>query len=311
MAEVATPSNSARDEDAGAAPARPAWTAVVVNYEYGPMLLTAVESLQADTSAGTPEVVVVDNGSSDGSVARLRVARPDVLVVDPGRNLGYAGGANAGIAHASASVVAVCNADLVVRPGTAAALMERLARDPSIGAVGPMVLDGAGAVYPSARLQPSVGDAIGHALLGTWRPGNRFTRRYHERDADPSAARDVDWVSGAAVWLRRTALESVEGWDDGYFMYVEDVDLCWRLRRAGWRVVYEPGGCVTHVQGVATATRPLRMIVEHHRSWYRFASKRWTGARRALLPLVAGFLTARAAAMVLVTWLRESRPHRS
>ena len=97
-------------------------------------------------------------------------------------------------------------------------------------------------------------------------------------------------MSGAAIWLRRDALASVGGWDDGYFMYVEDVDLCWRLGRAGWRVAYEPAGEVTHVQGASTARHPYRMIVEHHRSLLRFAAKRWHGWRRVLLVPAAGYL---------------------
>ena len=196
--------------------------------------------------------------------------------------------------------MAVCNADLVAAAGTAGAVLERFAAEPGIGAVGPRVVDVDGATYPSARVQPSIVDGLGHALLGLWRPGNRFTRRYHERDADPDVARDVDWVSGASIWLRRSALDSVGGWDESYYMYVEEVDLCWRLRRAGWRVAYEPRGVVTHVQGASTAHRPLRMIVEHHRSWYRFADRRWEGPRRLLLAPVAVFLALRAALLVAV-----------
>jgi N-acetylglucosaminyl-diphospho-decaprenol L-rhamnosyltransferase len=101
-------------------------------------------------------------------------------------------------------------------------------------------------------------------------------------------------VSGAAIWLRRDAIEAIEGWDEGYFMYVEDVDLCWRLRRAGWRIAYEPGGEVTHVQGVSASQHPYRMIAEHHRSLYRFATKRWRGLRRLLLLPAALFLSVRA-----------------
>ncbi|MET0628876.1 MAG: glycosyltransferase family 2 protein [Acidimicrobiia bacterium] len=279
--------------------AEASWSAVVVAYESGDLLLGAVDSLLADTSAGgPPEVVVVDNGSHDGSVANLRKQRPGVRVVTPSSNLGYGLGANAGIATTSAALVAVCNADLVAKTGTAAVVVGRFTDEPGIGAVGPKVVDGNGTTYPSARVQPSIVDGVGHALLGLWLPGNRFTRRYHERDADPDVARDVDWVSGASIWLRRSALESVGGWDESYFMYVEEVDLCWRLRRAGWRVVYEPRGVVTHVQGASTARRPVRMIVEHHKSWYRFAAKRWVGPKRLLLAPAAVFLTLRAAVLV-------------
>jgi N-acetylglucosaminyl-diphospho-decaprenol L-rhamnosyltransferase len=97
------------------------------------------------------------------------------------------------------------------------------------------------------------------------------------------------------IWLRRAALDSVGGWDERYFMYMEDVDLCWRLRRIGWRVAYEPSGVVVHVRGASAARRPYRTIAEHHRSVYRFLDVSWRGGRRALLPVAAAVLAVRAA----------------
>src|SRR5206468_6598615 len=122
--------------------------------------------------------------------------------------------------------------------------------------------------------------------------------RYRELDADPARARDVDWVSGAAIFLRRDALDAVGGWDERYFMYMEDIDLCWRMKRSGWRVVYEPGGSVVHVQGASTSRRPYRMLLEHHRSAWRFARRRLTGVRALLLPFAAVYLALRAGAAV-------------
>lgn len=290
-----------RDRPADRAGAR--WAAVVVNYESGGLLAACVRSIQADTSAGTPEVVVVDNGSSDGSTDALR-DDPAVTVVDPGRNLGYSGAANLGIARTTAAVVAVCNADLHVSPGAAGVMVRRLDEEPDLGAVGPLVREPDGEIYPSARRVPSVGDAVGHGLVGLVKPDNPYTRRYRELDADPRQPRDVDWVSGAAIWLRRRALESVHGWDDGYFMYVEDVDLCWRLRGAGWRVAYEPGAEVVHVQGASTAHHPYKMIAAHHRSLLRFAGKRWHGWRRVLLVPAAAYLGVRAGLAMAVQALR-------
>jgi N-acetylglucosaminyl-diphospho-decaprenol L-rhamnosyltransferase len=271
------------------------WAAVVINYEAGAALCECVRSLLADTSAGQPpQVVVVDNGSSDGSAATVAQVLPAVTVLDPGANLGYARAANLGIAATDASVVAVCNSDLEVRAGAAGVLLDRLTTEDDLGAVGPMIRNTDDTIYPSARSEPRLRDAVGHGLLGLIWPTNPFTRRYRQLDVDPSRRRDVDWVSGAAVWLRRDALTTVGGWDERYFMYAEDVDLCWQLRQRGWRVGYEPGAVVTHVQGVSTAKHPYRMIAEHHRSLYRFASKRWRGARRLALPLAAAFLTVRA-----------------
>jgi N-acetylglucosaminyl-diphospho-decaprenol L-rhamnosyltransferase len=268
----------------------------VVNYEAGPHLVECVRSLLEDDSAGdAPDVVVVDNGSTDGSVDRLAAALPDVPIARPGANLGYAAAANRGIASTTAPVVAVCNPDVEVERGTAKVLLARFNAEPDLGALGPVVRNRDGSVYPSARSVPSVGDAVGHGVLGLVRPSNRFTRRYRELDADPDQPRDADFVSGAAVWLRRAALDAVGGWDERYFMYVEDVDLCWRLRRAGWRVGYEPQGSVVHVQGASTARHPYRMIREHHRSLLRFAATRWRGAQRLLLVPAAAFLALRAA----------------
>jgi N-acetylglucosaminyl-diphospho-decaprenol L-rhamnosyltransferase len=272
----------------------PRWSAVVVNYEAGSLLTACVRSILADTSVGIPEVVVVDNGSTDGSVDELRAAVPEVVVLDPGGNVGYSAAANVGIAATHAPVVAVCNPDLLLHAGSGAAILGRFDAEPDLGAVGPAVFEPDGSRYPSARQVPRLVDAVGHGTVGLVKRENRFTRRYRELDADPNRPRDVDWVSGAAVWLRRAALDEVGGWDDGYFMYVEDVDLCWRLGNAGWRVAYEPGGSVTHVQGASTDRHPYRMIREHHRSLLRFAGKRWHGWHRVLLVPAAGYLGVRA-----------------
>ena len=180
----------------------PRLAVVVVNFESGALLLDCVRSLLADADstiggAGVPEVVVVDNGSADGSVADLLAAIPEVTVVDPGGNVGYAAAANRGIAATTASVVAVSNADLVVAPGTAAAMLVRFDAEPDLAAVGPALFNPDGSQYPSARAHASTVDAVGHAVLGRLFPRNRFTRRYRQLDAVWDRPRDVDWVSGA------------------------------------------------------------------------------------------------------------------
>jgi N-acetylglucosaminyl-diphospho-decaprenol L-rhamnosyltransferase len=283
------------------------WAAVVINYEAGAALARCVQSLLEDTSAGgAPHVVVVDNGSADGSAAAVE---KKVTMVCPGENLGYARAANLGIAATDASVVAVCNPDLEVQPGTAAAILARLEAERDLAAAGPLIRNPDGTIYPSARAVPRLRDAVGHGLLGLVCPTNPFTRRYRQLDADPRQPRDVDWVSGAVIWLRRDALAAVGGWDERYFMYVEDVDLCWQLRRAGWRIGYEPGGTVTHAQGATTAKHPYRMIAEHHRSLWRFAEKRWRGARRLALVPAAAFLALRSGlAMAEHALRRRPRP---
>ena len=279
------------------------WAAVVVTYEAGPLLTTCVRSVLADTSAGEVDLVVVDNGSADGSVDELRTAVPGVRVVRSPGNVGYARAANLGIAATRAPVVAVLNADLTVDPGTAKAMLARFDGEPALGACGPRIRNVDGSDYPSARRSPSVALAVAHGLFGLWWPTNPFTVRYRELDADPAQPRLVDWVSGAAIWLRRSSLDAAGGWDEGYFMYMEDLELCRRLRRAGFDVAYEPAGSVVHVQGASTSRTPYRMLVQHHRSAWRFARQRLTGAAAVLLPFAAVYLFVRCIlAMARHTW---------
>jgi N-acetylglucosaminyl-diphospho-decaprenol L-rhamnosyltransferase len=272
------------------------WAAVVVNYNAGEALLACVASLLADTSAGgPPEIVVVDNASDDGSADALAAIHPEVTLVRAPKNLGFSRANNLGVAATDAPVVAAVNPDVEVDPGTAGALLDRLDAAADLAAVGPRVRNPDGSQYPSARSFPSGVDALGHAVLGPIWPTNPFTRRYRRLDADWSSPRDVDWLSGSALWFRRTAFDEIGGWDEGFFMYLEDVDLCARLTAAGWKVAYEPGGAVLHLQGLSTGRHPYRMIIEHHRSAARFASKHWHGPRRLLLGPAVALLAVRAA----------------
>ncbi|HEY1466036.1 MAG TPA: glycosyltransferase family 2 protein [Acidimicrobiales bacterium] len=259
--------------------------AVVVNFESGTALTECLRTLVAESPA---EVVVVDNGSRDGSVARVPRDFPAVQVVVPGRNLGYGAAANRGAAASTAELILVCNSDLSIHPGALAALVAVLDQQPDVAVTGPLIRTPTGDRYPSARQFPSLIDAGGHALLGLFIPDNRFTRNYQRSDLVPAEAapQRVDWVSGSCFLVRRSAFEAVGGFDEAYFMYAEDVDLCWRLAGAGWGAAYVPVAEVLHVQGVSTDHHPFRMIVEHHRSLLRFAWRSTMGWRRLLLPLV-------------------------
>ena len=168
-----------------------------------------------------------------------------------------------------------------------------------MGIVGPRIDEVDGGLYPSARVFPRLGDAIGHAFIGLFTTRNRFSRSYLGADADYASAHDVDWVSGACFLARRAVLDQIGGFDDGYFMYLEDVDLCWRTGEAGWRVRYEPTARVTHVQGVSTAQRPYRMLAAHHSSLLRFWWRTTPGAGRLLAPAVIAGLGLRLGLMVV------------
>jgi len=275
--------------DTGSPPRRPDLAVVVVNHDAGDALADFVTSLRAE---GVSELIVVDNASSDGSSDHLDTD-PTVRVIRTGANLGYGAGANRGMAATEAELVLVSNPDVSVHPGALDALAAAFDGDPTLAIAGPCLLGADGARYPSARRFPSMAVAGGHALLGLLAPRNRFTRRYRMADLDPSSTASVDWVSGACFMARHRALDELGGFDESYFMYVEDLDLCWRAHRAGWTVAYVPAAVVTHLQGVSTARRPYRMLFAHHRSALRFASRRAEGWHRMAVPIVALVLAIR------------------
>ena len=266
--------------------------AVVVSYDSAPDLGACLRSLAA---AGIERRVVVDNGSSDGSGAAAATADPGHEWIDSGANLGFGRAANLGAAASAEPYLLIGNADLVVDPAAPATLLERLRAEDGVGLVGPRLVNPDGSTYPSARTFPNLVDAIGHGLLGIVAPSNPFTRRYRVLDRDDTEAPTVDWVSGACFLVERRAFVAVGGFDPAYFMYLEDVDLCWRLRRAGWATAYEPAASVLHVQGASAHLHPYRMLAAHHRSLWRFATATTTGPRRAVLPVVGAGLVARLA----------------
>jgi len=136
--------------------------------------------------------------------------------------------------------------------------------------------------------------AVGHAFLGPFAPGNRFTRAYRQTGWDRTTEREVDWVSFAAVLTRRSAFEEMGGFDEAFWLYGEELDLCTRLRDAGWKVLATPEVEVLHVGGVSTG-RSRRTHLMHSRSVYRYYRKhRARGWRRATLPLARAALRVRA-----------------
>jgi N-acetylglucosaminyl-diphospho-decaprenol L-rhamnosyltransferase len=283
--------------------------AVVVDHDAGRLLYQCVRSLLDD---GAAPVVVVENGATGGTtraLAALFVEDPasPVIVLHPEKNLGFGSGVNRGLAALSGMVppptwVVVANADLHVHPGAIDALRAVLETHPAWALVGPRIFTTQGAVYPSVRHFPSFLDAAGHALLALFNPENRFTKRYNPGAPEQASAVEADWISGSCFLARRAALEELGGFDEAYFMYAEDMDLCWRAHQAGWGIGFTGAASVTHVQGASTARHPYKMMVAHHRSALRFTVRTTSGWRRTLLPLAVivlglrmGMATARLA----------------
>ncbi len=282
-------------------PRRPSVSVVVVNFNAGDHLRRCLRSVLEFSGDAPVDVVVVDNASIDGSADAAESGFPGVRVIRNDVNVGFATAANRGIQATATRYVFLLNPDAEVHAGTLAGLVKVAEERPRAGAIGVLVRTPEGEIYPSARRTPSLVTGLGHAFLGLFDPDNRFTRAYTMADWDRGSEREVDWVSGSAVLLRREALDRVRGFDEGYFMYVEDLDLSTRLRRAGWEIRFSPELEVVHVGGVSTG-RSRRMFLEHGRSAYRYFVKfRSPGPMALLRPpaRLAFWLRARLAARKL------------
>lgn len=268
---------------------------VIVNYNAGDLLRACIASLYAASGDLDLEVVVVDNASRDASTEAARQAHPAVRVIENPVNRGFASAANRGIGETGAPFVFLLNPDATVTGGTLASLVKVVKERPRVGAAGCLVRNTDGSLQPSARRVPGMGEGLAHAFLGRVAPANRWSRSYTMADWDRASEREVEWVSGSAMLLRRAAVDAVGGFDERYFMYVEDVDLCTRLREAGWRVLFTPELEVTHEVGVSARSHPRRMAYEHSRSIYRYFSTHVaTGPATVLRPLARAALWARA-----------------
>jgi N-acetylglucosaminyl-diphospho-decaprenol L-rhamnosyltransferase len=253
---------------------------VTVTYSPGETLERFLDTVGKATDRPV-RVIMADNGSTDGA-PEAATGRENVELLRTGGNLGYGAGANRGVAALGPEYgwIIVANPDIEWGDGSIDTLLAAASRWPRGGAFGPLIKNVDGSTYPSARLLPSLGKGIGHAVVGRVWPGNPWTRAYKQSDTEV-AERVAGWLSGSCLLLRRAAFDSVDGFDPRYFMYFEDVDLGDRLGRAGWLNVYVPSAEVLHIQGVSTAKASAKMLAAHHESAYRYIADRHPGWRWA------------------------------
>jgi N-acetylglucosaminyl-diphospho-decaprenol L-rhamnosyltransferase len=243
-------------------------TVVVVTYSPGETLAAFLGSL-AQATTRRYEVVLADNGSTDGVPEQMAREHPEVRLLPTGGNIGYGAAANAGLSGRRSGYALIANPDVRFEPGSVDVLLDAVVRWPRAATLGPAIRTPEGTIYPSARELPSLSTGIGHALLGWVWPANPWTARYR-RERDEPTERTAGWLSGSCFLVDLAAFSSVGGFDPGYFMYFEDVDLARRLGQRGWLHVYVPTAVVTHEGGHATKRQAHRMQRVHHTSALRY-----------------------------------------
>jgi GT2 family glycosyltransferase len=292
----------------------PGITAIVVNYNSGRYLAECLDSLNTAITGVNWEVVVVDNASSDGSEAAAETESIDSgkrrrLVRLP-NNTGFATAANLGARTGAADLLLFINPDCVAIPGFIEPLINELDASPRRAAVAPCVINEDGSPQGNARGDPTMMTGLfGRSTLlsrmfpsaAVARRNVRIPRTAQERES----AASVDWVSGSCLLVRRAAFNEVGGFDERYFLYWEDADLCRRLRNAGWSIRFRPDARVVHVGARSSRTVKPLAIRAFHRSAYLYyathvAQSPWSARRW----LAAGLLFARCSVKLLAAHIR-------
>lgn len=267
-------------------------------------LRACLQSLREAQKDGAFEVIVVDNASHDGSPDMVASEFPEFTLLRERKNHGFTGGHNLALRARTRRHTALLNSDTVVHEGAIKAIYDFMLANPEAGVVGPKLLNPDGSLQYSCRRFPNpIAAAFRGTFLGRLFPNNKLTTDYLMMDWDHASVREVDWVSGAAMFLRGDLLDKIGLLDPKYFMYCEDEDLCWRAWEAGYKVLYLPDAVITHAIGRSSDQAANRMIVRFHRSMLRFYRKRLVTrhplpARPFLVVLAAVALGARAAMLL-------------
>lgn len=289
--------------------------AVVVTHNSASDIALLIDDLRSAAQDRPVRLIVVDNQSSDDTVEIVR-EHDDIILVEPGGNLGYGGGINAGmrlVGHCAA--VLILNPDLTLAPDTVTRLLEAADSD-RVGAVVPLMLDEDGTKYCSLRREPSLSRAIGDAFLGgkiRMRPG--FSSEIDARPASYLEAHDVEWATGAVLLVPAAVAREVGHWHEDFFLYSEETDYFRRIRNIGRRIRFEPSAVVKH-RGAGSGTSPdlatlmavnrIRYVELHH-------GRAYSAVFRAVVALAEGLRSYDAAhrrtlAFILNRWRWNELP---
>ncbi|MFB3881955.1 MAG: glycosyltransferase family 2 protein [Armatimonadota bacterium] len=258
------------------APAQRAFDVCIVSWRTRELLRACLR-----TVVGQPEVarvIVVDNASGDGTAEMVRAEFVGVrLIVNEG-NRGFSAGNNQAMAEGNAPFVLLLNPDTELMPEALSRLLDEFAQDPRVGAAAPQLVLPDGTVQRSCRSFPEPSAVLYEALgLSRLFPRSEALGRYRMTYWDHASRREVDQPMASALALRRAALDEVGSFDESFPLYFNDADLCYRLRQAGWRIIFQPAAHVLHHHGSSTFQVRARAVIESHRSLIRFYRKHYRG----------------------------------
>lgn len=261
---------------------------LIVSWNTKDLLDACLASVKQGLVGINNEIIVVDNASADGTPVLLSERHPDVRAILNKENVGFAKATNQALRQASGDYVVLLNSDTTVTTDALAKMMSFLRGNEGVGCVGPLTY------YPDGRTQRSAGrfptvwsDICEYFYLDRVFPKSTIFAGYYFGSRDFDKERDVDWVSGSCMMMTNKAVRAIGELDEQFFMYSEEIDYCYRIKQAGYRVIFTPTAEIVHYEGKSSEQRPVWAIAALHKSKYIYEQKHFSTGRMVASKTVA------------------------
>ena len=251
---------------------------IIVNYHQSQLLKNALESIHSTAKKIQFEVIVIDNSSKDEGLKTILNQFPKIRLIDNSNNLGFAYANNQGAKIAKGQFLLFVNPDTVMKEGSITEMLRHLRLNPSTGVVAPKVLNPNGTIQYSCRKFPTIWSGLfnRYSLLTHLFPNNRFSKEYLMSDFDHNSTRSVDWVSGCCMMIPLSIFIEVDGFDENYFLFVEDVDLCKTMKKKKYKVDYLSNAEILHKISSSNTRIAAQIIIKRHRGMIYYYNKHHT-----------------------------------
>lgn len=261
---------------------------IIVSWNAREYLRGCLSSIRETAADCVREIIVVDNASADGSPDMVKREFPEVILIEPGENLGFARANNLAMQRASGEFLALINSDVVVKPGCIQELVRFLDEHPESGLIGPRIVGGDGRLQGSCRRLPTVWNNLCRTFaIDRMFPRVPFLSGHEMRHFDHERQIEAEVLSGCFWMARKSAVDQVGGLDERFFFYMEDVDWSRRFHEGGWKVHFVPQASAIHFGGASTANAPLRYMIQYHRANLMYWEKYYGFAGKAVYFVIA------------------------
>ena len=262
----------------------PKVSVIIVSFNVKQYLLHAINSIHQSQYAGEVEIIIVDNNSFDGSVSVIQKSFPDIMIYKNKVNVGFGKAANQAAGKATGEYLLILNPDTIIQENTISKFVEYLEEHPDVGIIGPKILNADGSLQLACKRSfPTISVALPKLLgLTSLFPKSKWAGKYNLTYLDPDKIHKVDAISGSCMFIRQELFHRLDGFDEHFFMFGEDLDLCYRINQAGYEIHYFPVTQIIHYQGESVKTAPYDSLNAFYNAMILFSNKHFSRSQSIL-----------------------------